>query len=102
MALLTLRPTTSPRLSSIRLGFVSSGIVDPPVEPLIRDTSNGLRQVVDEATWIKREFDGAVDFTVVSNSVFKDVLGTLGVSFRFAVLTKRHGRADSFSLVPCS
>ena len=101
MALSTLRPATSPRLSSVRLDLAGSVIVDLSVEPLMKDTGNDLRQVADEVTRIEREFKGAVYFTVVPDSVFKVVLGTLGVRFHSAMLTKRCGRSDFFSLVPC-
>ena len=101
MALSTFRPVSSPRLSSIRLGFTGSLITELPIEPLIKDTGNDLRQVADEVARIEREFEGAVDFAVVKDSEFEVVLDTLGVRFRFVALTKHRGRADPFSLIPC-
>lgn len=77
MALSTLKPTTSPRLSAVRLSF--AGFTDRTVDTLIRDTGNDLRQVADEVARIEREFEGAVNFTVASDSVFEAVLDTLGV-----------------------
>ena len=100
-ALSTLRPATSPHLSSIRLDFGGAYIVDLPVEPLTKDTGDDLRQVADEVARIESEFGGAVNFTVVSDAEFEAVLNTLGVRPRFAVLMKPPGRADSFLLVPC-
>jgi len=100
MALSTLRPATSPRLTSIQLDFAGSIINDLPVELLIQDTGNDLRQVADEVARIEREFEGAVNFTVGSDSIFKVVLDTLSVRFLFAEPTKHRGHANSFSLVP--
>jgi len=100
MALSTLRPATSPHLSSIRLDLAGSVVVDLPVKLLVKDTGDDLRRVADEVVRIEREFEGTVNFTVVPDSVFEAVLDTLGVSFRFAALTEYRSRVDAFSLVP--
>jgi len=81
MALSTLKPTTSPRLSTVRLSF--AGFIARSVKTLIEDTGNDLRLVAVEVSRIEREFEGRVNFTVVSDSVFEVVLDTLGVRFHF-------------------
>jgi len=83
MALSTLRPATSPRLSAIRLDFARSPIVHRPLEILIQDTSNDLRWVADEVTRIEREFGRSVDLTVRRDPGFEMVLRTLNVRFYF-------------------
>ena len=87
MALSTLRPATSPRLSAVRL-CLACLIVDRSVKTLVKDTGNDLRQVADEASRIEREFEGVVDFTVVPDSVFEMVLDTLGVRFHSSASIK--------------
>jgi len=82
MALSTLRPTTSPRLSAVRLCFTCL-LIDRSVRTLIKDTGNDLRRVASEVSRIEREFEGMVDFSVVSDSVFEMVLDNLSVRFRF-------------------
>ena len=65
LALSTLRTTTSPHLSAMRLNFAGSPVVDQSVESLIEDTGNDLRRIADEVARIGREFQGAVNFTVL-------------------------------------
>ena len=81
MALSTLRPATSPRLSTIRLDFAPSFIVNRTVESLIEGTANDLRKVADEVARIEREFEGAVRLITVRDTVFGEVLDTLKVRF---------------------
>jgi len=76
MALSTLKPTTSPRLSAVLLNFF-----DPPsgfrsTEVSIEEVGNDLRQVADEVTRIKGEFKGMVNLTVCRDLLFKGVLDT--------------------------
>ena len=81
MALSTLRPVTSPCLSTVRLDFARSLLVDRTVESLIEGTANDLRRVADEVARIEREFEGAVRLTTVRDTVFGKVLDTLKVRF---------------------
>jgi len=81
-ALSTLKPATSPHLSTIQLKFIGPPIANPLVESLIQDIGDDLRRIADEAVRIGREFGGTVEFTVIRDSVFEAVLGTLNVSFR--------------------
>ena len=80
MALLTLRPTTSPRLSSLRLNFGGS-CTNQSIESSIKDMGNDLRRIADEVARIEREFEGAVDFTVVRDPKFEAAFDTLNVRF---------------------
>jgi len=81
MALSTLRPATSPRLSVVRLNF--SATTRQPIETVIADMGNDLQQIADEISRIEREFEGAVNLTVVPDSKFRAVFATLGVRFSF-------------------
>lgn len=81
IALSTLRPATSPRLSTIRLDFSGSSTIDRSVETFIEETGSDLRQIADEVARIDREFGGAVDFTVAPDSKFKVVFDRLYVTF---------------------
>jgi len=83
MALSTLNPATSPRLSSIRLNFTHWRARS--AETLIEDMGGDLRRVADEAFRIEREFEGAVNLTVLQDPKFEAVFGTLNVGFRFVV-----------------
>ena len=93
MALSTLRPATSPRLSAVRLSFAEL-LVDQSVETLvyiealIKDTGNDLRQVAGQVSRIEREFEGLVNLTVVPDPAFKAVLDTLGVRSHFVALNE--------------
>ena len=80
MALSTLRPATSPRLSTIRLDFSHPSTATRSVESAIEITGNNLRQVADE---IEREFEGAVNLTVLWDPVFEAVSESLNVRFQF-------------------
>ena len=83
MALSTLEPTTSPRLSTIRLDFTCSSYFTGSAETLIEDMGDDLRRVADEVSRIKREFEGAVSLTTLRDSKFEVVLDRLNVRFRF-------------------
>lgn len=81
-ALSTLKPATSPRLATIRLDFAGPPIASLHVESLIKDMGGDLRRIADEADRIEREFEGAVEITVLRDPVFGEVLDTLNVSCR--------------------
>ena len=82
-ALSTLRPTTSPRISVIRLNLVSGFATTRSIERLLNVASSGLRLIADEFDRIEREFEGAVDLTVVRNPWFGAAFDTLNVRSRF-------------------
>jgi len=100
MALSTISPTTSPRLSSLRLDFVGSPY-SRTVGSLIRDVGDDLLRIADEVARIKREFEGAVYVTVVRDPTFEVVLGRSNVRFRFVALGRSRSSVDSFSFVSC-
>ena len=79
MALSTLRPITSPRLSALQLDFFHLPDFDTPAETLVKNMGDDLRQVADEFTRIDREFEGAVNLTVDRWQSFEVVLDTLNV-----------------------
>ena len=81
-ALSTLKPATSPRLSTIRLDFAGPFISTLHAERFIKDLGDDLRRIADEVGRIEREFGGTVNFTVLRDSVFGAVLDTLDVSIR--------------------
>ena len=95
MALSTIRPATSPRLSIIRLDFYSP--INREVETTTTEMGNDLRRIADEITRIECEFGGSVTFTVTPDSKFRAALGTLNVSFSFVGRRNLPGRADSSS-----
>jgi len=73
MALSTLSPTTSPHLSSLHLTFVGSP-ARLRFEFSIEDMGNDLQQIADQVTRIEREFEGAVNSTVVRDPRFEAAL----------------------------
>jgi len=83
MTLSTLKPATSPHLSTIRLGLFVSYAATRPIETSIEDVGNDLRRIADEVDRIDREFDGVVDFTVLLGSGFREVLNTLNILQRW-------------------
>ena len=82
-ALSTLKPATSPHLSTIKLNFFRSPNVRWITGDLVKDAGNDLRWVADEVSRIEREFEGVVDFTVLRDLRFKAALDALNVRFRF-------------------
>jgi len=98
-ALSTLKATTSPRLSAIRLNFTGPPIASLPVESLIKDMGDDLRRIADEADRIEREFEGTVEFTVLRDPVFGAALDTLNVSIHPGV-DEPCGHVDSPPLIP--
>jgi len=101
MALSSLRPATSPRLFTIQLDFADCPSVNRPATTMIRNMDKDLRRIADEVARIEREFEGAVDFTVTSDSKFKLVFDTLNVRSRLVRRTRPRGRVDSYSFVLC-
>jgi len=80
MALSTLRPTTSPRLSVIKLSFHPSVSALPGT--MITGMGSDLRRIADEVARIEREFEGRVNFTIDTYSPhFRMVLDDLNVRF---------------------
>ena len=82
MALSTIKPATSPCLSTIRVDLIRSSATTRSVECLIEGTRDDLRWVADEAVRIEREFEGAVDMTVSRDPAFKVALDALDVRVR--------------------
>jgi len=81
MALSTLKPATSSHLSAIRLNFAWQSSAYQTVETAIEGAGDDLRRITDEVTRIEREFEGAMNLTVVWDSGFKSVLDKLNVRF---------------------
>jgi len=83
MALSTIKPATSPHLSTVLVDLARSYSTSRPIASLIEDTRDDLRWVADEATRIEREFEGAVNLTVSRDQAFKVALDALNVRFYF-------------------
>ena len=83
-ALSTLKPTTSPHLSTITLRFTRVRSVNRPARAVIKDMRDDIQWVTDESIRINREFEGAVNFTVHRDSGFAE-FDKFQVSFRFLV-----------------
>jgi len=79
-ALSTLKPATSPHLSTIQLHFTCASSFF--AETLIEDMGDHLRRTADEVSRIEREFKGAVNLTTLRDSNFEGAFGTLKVRFR--------------------
>ena len=83
VAFSTLRPATSPHLSTIRLEFACEPTLAHLTETVVDEMINYLEQLPGETTRIQREFEGAVDFTVAIDSKFEAVLGKIDVRIYF-------------------
>ena len=83
MALSTIKPATSPRLSTVRVDLIRSHATIRSAEYLIEDTRDDLQWVAGEAIRIEREFEGAVELNVSRDSAFKVALDALNVRARF-------------------
>jgi len=83
MALSTIKPATSPRLSTIKLTFARAPSPPRFSDPPIEGTGGDLQRVADEVARIEREFGTAVNLTVSRDRLFKEVLDTLNVRFLF-------------------
>ena len=80
IALSTLRPATSPRLSAIRLDFTRARIGH--VGATIKVMGNDLRRTAYEVDRIERDYKGVVDLTVLRGYGMGAVLDTLNVRSR--------------------
>ena len=69
MVLSTLSPATSPHLSSLQLTFLGSPSDFPWV--FSEDIGDDLQRIVDQLTRIEREFEGAVNSTVIRDPKFE-------------------------------
>ena len=98
-ALSTLRPATSPRLSTIQLNFTCAPTSDRSVEAVIECVGNDLRRIADEVTRIEHEFKGAVKVIVLQDPWFKPALDSLNVKSRFCGASRI--LADSLLFTPC-
>ena len=98
IALSTLRPSTSPHLSAIKLDFCTSATL--LVETMIAEMGNDLRRIADEVARIEREFEGAVSFIVCRDSKLWAVLDTLNVRSCSVGWKRPRGHVDSSSFVP--
>ena len=78
-ALSTVRPATSPHLSTIKLDLVRQPNANGPVVVMITDTGKDLSKVPDEVSRIKREFMGVPDLTVLLDPAFGVVSDILDV-----------------------
>ena len=79
----TLRPTTSPRLSTIQLNFTRPYTANRSVETTINVAGDDLRWVADEVARIEREFWGAVEVNVHLDSSFEALSNALNVRGHF-------------------
>lgn len=82
MALSTLKPATSPRLSAIQLNFVWQSSAYQSVDAAIEDVGEDLRRIAGEVARIEREFEGVVSLAVVWDLGFNAALDKLDVRFR--------------------
>lgn len=82
-ALSTIKPATSPRLSTIRLNFFILALRTDTVKILTKDAGDDLRLVANEVARIEREFGGAVKFTVFLSPGFVAVLDALKINVGF-------------------
>jgi len=99
MALSTLRPTTSPHLSTITLDFCSS--ITQPVEPVTTGMDNDLQRIAGEVARMECEFKGAVKFIVFLDSRFEAALDSLNVRFYCFFWKRPLGHVDLYSFFPC-
>jgi len=82
-SLSTLRPATSPRMTTILLDFLSQSSAARSIEILLKSAGSDLQQVADEFARIEREFEGAVDLTVFWNAGFWAAFDALDLKVRF-------------------
>jgi len=100
IAISTLRPATSPRLSALKFDFARRPLVANrrSLDALIEATGDDLRWVADEVARIEREFEGAVDSIILRDPAFQVVFDTLDVRFHSCGAHDTHGLVDS---IPC-
>jgi len=91
VALSTLKPTTSPRLSVIRLTFDGRTSARFPrhAEPPLKEVKDDIRWARDEVARIEREFRGTVDLTVRWHPWFEVILDTFNAKFPFSFIPCR-------------
>lgn len=77
----TLRSATSPRLSAIRLDFARPPPTGRSVDALIKALGDDLKRVAGEVARIEREFEGAINLTVLLDTSFRVACGALNVRF---------------------
>lgn len=75
-ALSTIKPTTSPHLSAIQLGFARQIVAN---QQTVESIGSDIRRTADEVARIEWEFKGAVKPTVQVDPVFKAVLDRLNL-----------------------
>ena len=78
-ALSTIRTSTSPRLSVIKLSFARQLNPSGPVQVAIKDPGIDLGKVADEVARIEREFEGTLRLTVFRDPEFEVVSDMLDV-----------------------
>ena len=98
-ALSTLRRATSPHLSAIKLHFTQSPTFKVETLTGLEDINNDLRWAADEFARIERDFEVAVNLTVLQDLGFGVMFNALNVRFLFAVRTRSHGHVDLFPSV---
>lgn len=76
-ALSTLKPTTSPHLSTVQLSFSGRTTVTQDEE-----IAGDLQLIGTEISRIRREFEGAVRLTVIQNGWFQAALEELDMEHR--------------------
>ena len=94
-ALSTLKPATSPYLSVIKFNFNPLSTADWTA---IGDAGRDLRRTVDEFTRIEREFEGAVNVTVLLDPRF-EVLDAFNVRFHLCGVADTSDPVHSFSFI---
>ena len=99
-ALSTIKPTTSPRLSVIKLSFVRQPSTIRSVQVMIEDMRKDLWKVADELTRIEREFGGTLSLTVVRDPAFEVVSDTLNVRFHSSRAGDLANHVDLFLFIP--
>ena len=97
LALSTLKPATSPRLSDLKLNFTHAAAN----RTVIKNAGNDLRRIADEVTRIEREFEGVVNVVVLRDPWFEAALDTLNVRFHFRRVTDTSDPVDLFLFIPC-
>lgn len=81
IALSTIKPATSPRLSNIELNCRPTP--NRSTRLLANDAGDHLRWVADEVARIELEFEGAVKLSILQHRDFLAVLDRLNVRFYF-------------------
>ena len=100
MALSTIKPATSPRLSVIQLDFSHPPTCNRSVKAMIREAGDDIRRAANEISRIEGEFEGAVNLTVVWDQSFRVALGALNVRFLFELTNGSSGLNNWFLTDP--